>query len=58
MSDYEYELRRGGEVIATGRIQLDEEPAAGETLTLGRQKVRIDDVLHLGSRRRLILVDR
>ena len=56
MSDYEYELRRGGEVIATGRIQLDDEPAAGETLTLGKQSVRVDDVLHLGGRRRLILV--
>jgi len=58
VSDYEYELRRGGEVVATGRIQLEDEPAAGETLTLGRRKVRIDDVLHLGGRRRLILVDR
>ena len=56
MSDYEYELRRGGEVVATGRIQLDEEPAAGEMLTLGKQSVRIDDVLHLGGRCRLILV--
>ena len=58
MSDYEYELRRGGEVVATGRIQLDEEPAAGETLTLGREQVRVDDVLQLGRRRRLILVGR
>jgi hypothetical protein len=58
VSDYEDERRPGGEVVATGRIQLDEEPEAGETLTLGRRNVRIDDVLHLGGRRRLILVDR
>ena len=57
MSDYEYELRRGGEVVATGRIQLDEEPAAGDTLTLGKQNVRVDDVLHFAGRRRLILAD-
>ena len=46
------------DVMATGRIQLDEEPAAGETLTLGRKKVRVEDVLHLGGRSRLILEDR
>jgi hypothetical protein len=57
VSDYEYELRRGAEVVATGRIQLDEEPAAGESLTLGRKKVRVEDVLRLGGRSRLILED-
>ena len=55
MRDYEYELRRGGEVIATGRIQLDEEPIAGESFELGSQRVRVDDVLVVGRRRRLIL---
>lgn len=58
MRDYEYELRRGGEVIATGRIQLDSEPAAGETLRLGSQRVYVDDVLVVGRRRRLILEER
>ena len=57
MSDYEYELRRAGEVIATGRIQLDDEPAAGELLELGKQRVRIQDVLFLGLRRRIVLVE-
>jgi hypothetical protein len=53
--EYEYELRRNGAVIATGRLQLDVVPAAGETLALGTEQVRVEDVLHLGTSRRLIL---
>lgn len=53
--DYEYELRRDNAVIATGRIQLDQAPSPGETLSLGTQRVRVDDVLLLGKRKRLIL---
>ena len=55
MSDYEYELRAGDAVIATGRIQLDESPSAGETLSLGSQRVLVADVLRLGGTPRLIL---
>ena len=55
MVDYEYELRRDGAVIATGRIQLDEPPRPGEPLELGKDTVTIADVLDLGLRRRLIL---
>jgi hypothetical protein len=55
VSDYEYELRRNGAVIATGRLQLDEPPTPGELLALGAEQVRIEDVLHLGTSRRLIL---
>jgi len=55
VSDYEYELRRNGAVIATGRLQLDVAPAPGELLALGSEQVRIEDVLHLGTSRRLIL---
>ena len=55
MSDYEYELRRNGAVIATGRLQLDVVPAPGELLALGSEQVRIEEVLHLGTSRRLIL---
>ncbi len=54
MTDYEYELRHEGAVIATGRIQLEERPAPGDTLTLGRKRVRVDDVVG----RRLILEQR
>ncbi|MFZ1880147.1 MAG: hypothetical protein WAU41_08270 [Gaiellaceae bacterium] len=55
MSDYEYELRNGDAVIATGRIQLDASPAPGETMSLGSQQVLITDVLRLGRTPRLIL---
>lgn len=55
MSDYEYELRREGAVIATGRLRLEEQPSPGDTLPLGTKRVRVDDVLHLGRSRRLIL---
>jgi hypothetical protein len=53
--DYEYELRRAGAVVATGRIQLDQPPAPGDELSLGGKRVRVDDVLRLGRRQRLIL---
>lgn len=55
MSDYEYELRREDEIVATGRIQLEQAPAAGDTLRLGSRRVRIAEVLQLGSGPRLIL---
>ena len=53
--DYEYELRRAGAVVATGRIQLDQPPAPGDELSLGGKRVRVEDVLRLGRRQRLIL---
>lgn len=55
MSDYKYELRRDNAVIATGRIQLDDAPSPGDTLSLGTQLVRVADVVHLGRTPRLIL---
>jgi hypothetical protein len=55
VSDYEYELRDGDAVIATGRIQLDESPSPGEMFSLGSQRVLIADVLRLGGTPRLIL---
>ena len=55
MNDYDYELRRAGEVIATGRLQLDEEPSSGETMTLGTQHVLVDEVVFVDGRRRIIL---
>jgi hypothetical protein len=55
VGDYEYELRDGDAVVATGRLQLDEPPTPGETLALGSQRVLIDDVLRLGGTPRLIL---
>jgi hypothetical protein len=53
--DYEYELRRAGAVIATGRIQLDRTPAPGEELSLGSTRARVEDVLPRRNGYRLIL---
>ena len=55
-ADYEYELRRDGAVIATGRIQLEETPAPGDELALGSKRTLVEDVLPLRGGKRLILV--
>ncbi|HEY6962677.1 MAG TPA: hypothetical protein VI408_12365 [Gaiellaceae bacterium] len=55
MGDYEYELRRDGAVIATGRIQLDTVPTPGDELTLGSTRARVEDVLPRRGGYRLIL---
>jgi hypothetical protein len=55
VGDYEYELRRDGIVIATGRIQLEEPPSPGDELTLGSTRARVEDVLPLRDVPRLIL---
>jgi hypothetical protein len=55
VGDYEYELRQGDAVLATGRLHLDEQPSPGETLSLGRRQVRVEDVIANGRSRRLIL---
>jgi hypothetical protein len=55
VGDYKYELRRDNAVIATGRIQLDDPPSPGDTLSLGTQSVRVVDVVRLGRTPRLIL---
>jgi hypothetical protein len=52
---YEYELRDGEAVIATGRIQLEERPSPGDELTLGRDRVRVENVVPLRTGTRLIL---
>jgi hypothetical protein len=58
VSDYEYELRKNGAVIATGRIQLDQVPSPGDELSLGSTRALIDEVLPLSGGHRLILVER
>jgi len=55
VGDYEYELRRGDSVLATGRLQLEEPPSPGDLLSLGRRQVRVDDVIANGRSHRLIL---
>jgi hypothetical protein len=58
VGDYEYELRRDGVVIATGRIQLEQPPAPGDELTLGSTHAHVEDVLPLRGGARLILEQR
>ena len=58
MNDYEYELRKDGAVIATGRIQLEDQPSAGDELTLGSIRTLIDDVIPSAAGHRLILEQR
>jgi len=53
--DYEYELRRDGAVIATGRIQLEEPPSPGDELSLGSTRTLVEDVLPQRGGHRLIL---
>jgi hypothetical protein len=55
VGDYEYELRNDGTVIATGRIQLDQQPAPGDELELGSKRALVEDVLPLRGGKRLIL---
>jgi hypothetical protein len=55
VGDYKYELRRDNAVIATGRIQLEDPPSPGDTLSLGSQRVRVVDVVRLGRTPRLVL---
>ena len=40
-----YELRDGTTVSSTGRITLEERPQPGHVLTLGHERVRVQDVL-------------
>jgi hypothetical protein len=58
VGDYEYELRRDGAVIATGRIQLDDPPSPGDKLSLGSTTAHVEDVLPRRNGYRLILVER
>ncbi|MGZ4359395.1 MAG: hypothetical protein ACXVYM_01935 [Gaiellaceae bacterium] len=52
-----YELRRNDDsVSSTGRITLEERPQPGETLALGHEKVRVEEVLPAMSGAELHLV--
>jgi len=58
VGDYEYELRRDGAVVATGRIQLETKPDRGDELKLGRTRAVVEDVLPRRGGYRLILEER
>jgi hypothetical protein len=55
VGDYEYELRREGVVVATGRIHLEEPPEPGDDLSLGSTRATVEEVLPLREAPRLIL---
>jgi hypothetical protein len=55
VADYEYELRRDGAVVATGRIQLEHVPAVGDELKLGSPRARVEDLLPRRNGYRLVL---
>ncbi len=55
MSEYEYELRKNGAVIATGRIQLETTPVPGDELSLGKTRALVQAVLPFAGRNRVIL---
>jgi hypothetical protein len=55
VGDYEYELRRDGAVVATGRIQLERVPAIGDELKLGSTRARVEDVLPRRNGYRILL---
>jgi hypothetical protein len=42
--DYEYELRRGDAIIATGRLTLDHPPQVGDRLRIGDQEGIVRDL--------------
>ena len=55
MADYEYELRRDGAVVATGRIQLERVPVIGDELKLGSTRARVEELLPRRNGYRLVL---
>jgi hypothetical protein len=58
VTDFEYELRKSGAVVATGRIQLETTPSPGDELTLGSTRAIVEDVLPRRGGFRLILEQR
>lgn len=56
MPDYRYELRRGGEVIATGHLSREQPLEVGERLTIGSRTGIVRDVAPLLGERELRLV--
>jgi hypothetical protein len=58
VTDFEYELRKSGAVVATGRIQLETTPSPGDALSLGSTRAIVEDVLPRRGGFRLILEQR
>jgi hypothetical protein len=56
MPDYLYELRRGDEVIATGRLSREEPLEVGEAITIGSQSGIVRSAEPLLNERELRLI--
>lgn len=56
MPDYRYELRRGEEMIATGRFSREQPLEVGERITIGSRSGIVRDVEPLLGERELRLV--
>jgi hypothetical protein len=52
---YAYELRRGGEIVSTGRLTVEEELEPGDELTLAFGVARIEELGWLNGEPRLVL---
>ena len=56
MPDYRYELRRGGEVIATGHFSREQPIEVGERIMIGSRSGIVRDVAPVVGERELRLV--
>ena len=54
-ADYVYELRRGEEILATGRLLLDDEISLGDELMLAGCPARVEELAWAAGESRLVL---
>jgi hypothetical protein len=52
---YAYELWRGGEIVSTGRLTVEEELELGDELTLAYGVVRVEELGWVNGEPRLVL---
>ena len=54
-ADYTYELRRGEEIVATGRLLLEDDVSLGDELTLAGFRARVEELAWAAGESRLVL---
>jgi hypothetical protein len=54
-ADHAYEVRRGEEIVATGRLLLDDEVSLGDELMLAGFRARVEDLTWASGESRLVL---
>ena len=54
-ADYAYEVRRGEEIVATGRLLLDDEVSLGDELLLAGFRARVEEFAWSAGESRLVL---